>query len=230
MDLAHILALFATRLAGGYAICLGLIGPQVTEGSWRRVSLYVIAAMCVVAMAAGAPFVPCIATALFALLLDRTITFDVRGLNTTLWMIPFGVWILLAQEWPPSLGTIPSAIAIGGTLGAMLLGHSYLTARGLGFEPLKRMAVLLFFILLVRTAFVVPVFFGDRLPMGDWIYLTMRSAMGLLMPLVFGWMVIRCVRIESNQSATGILYAMTLLVFIGELFAIYLHVERGIAA
>jgi hypothetical protein len=44
-------------------------------------------------------------------------------------------------------------------------------------------------------------------------------------------MVIQCVRIESNQSATGILYAMTVLVGVfGELIAVYLRLTRGIAA
>ena len=112
----------------------------------------------------------------------------------------------------------------------MLLGHSYLTARELSFRPLKRMALLLFGILILRTAFVVPVFFEDGLVLGDWIYLAARCAFGLALPLLFGWMVIQCVNIESNQSATGILYAMTLFVFLGELTAVYLKLVREIAA
>jgi hypothetical protein len=44
-------------------------------------------------------------------------------------------------------------------------------------------------------------------------------------------MVLQCVRIESNQSATDILYAMTVLVGVfGELVAVYLDVSRGIPA
>jgi len=222
MDLAALLAIFLARLAGGYALCVGFIGPSVTEGSWRKVSLFVIAAICVAGIAAGLDWKVCVATGVAALLCERAIAFGVGW--APVFMIPFGVWLL----WP--LDQLPSAIAIGGTLGAMLLGHSYLTARRLSFAPLKRMAYLLFLILLVRTAFVIPVFFSDGLVMGDWIYLSARAAFGLLLPLVFAWMVIQCVKIESNQSATGILYATTLFVFLGELIAVYLSVERGIAA
>jgi hypothetical protein len=65
----------------------------------------------------------------------------------------------------------------------------------------------------------------------DWVFLGLRVGLGLLVPLLLGWMVIECVRIESNQSATGILYAMTVLVAVfGELVAVYLSLARGIPA
>ena len=201
------------------------------KGSWRHVSLFVIAGLSIVALVAGAPFYPSIAITLGALMIQRSISFDLPVASSTLWMIPLGSWLILATEWPPTLATFPSAIAIGGTLGAMLLGHSYLTARGLSFDPLKFMAYLLFWILVVRTLFVVPAFFDDRLVSMDWVFLSMRLALGLFLPLVLGWMVIQCVKIGSNQSATGILYAMTVLVaFFGELIAVYLTMSRGIAA
>ena len=142
-----------------------------------------------------------------------------------------GLWALLANEWPPGLDTFPSALLLGGTLGAMLLGHSYLTVRQLGFGPLRRMAYLLFAVLILRALSVAPAFLGPRLEMMDYIYLMLRCGLGLFVPLVLGWMVIQCVKIESNQSATGILYAMTVLVGVfGELIAVYLRLTRGIAA
>ena len=231
-DLTAVLAHFVVRMAGGYAICLGLFGPRVEEGAWRHVSLFVIAGLCVIALVAGAPWIPSLVTGAAALLIQRAISYDrVKIASSTVWMLPLGVWLLLATEWPPSLGTFPSAIAIGGTLAGMLPGHSYLTARGLSFTPLRRMALLLFWILVVRALFVVPVFFGPRLEMMDWVFLSMRVAAGLLLPLLLGWMVLQCVKIESNQSATGILYVMVVLVGVfGELIAVYLHLTRGIAA
>ncbi|MHC4732028.1 MAG: hypothetical protein ACYS6Z_15755, partial [Planctomycetota bacterium] len=219
-DLTDVLAHFVVRMAAGYAICLGLFGPLVTQGVWRHVSLFVIAGLCVIALAAGAPWIACLVTGAAALLIQRAISYDIKIASSTLWMLPLGLWLLLATEWPPGLGTFPSAIAIGGTLAGMLLGHSYLTARGLSFTPLKRMALLLFWILVVRALFVVPVFFGPRLEMMDWVFLSMRVALGLMLPLLLGWMVLQCVRIESNQSATGILYVMVVLVGVfGELIA-----------
>jgi len=230
-DLAAILAVFLARMAGGYALCLGILGSRVREGSWRSVSLFVIAGLAIVALVAGAPLWACLATAAAALLVQRAIAYRLPVAASTLWMVPCGVWLLLATEWPPTLATFPSAIAIGGTLGAMLLGHSYLTARGLSFAPLKFMAWLLLGILVARALFVVPAFFSPRLDGMDWIFLSMRVAFGLLLPLLLAWMVVQCVRIESNQSATGILYAMTVLVAIfGELVAVYLTMDRGIPA
>ncbi len=226
-----ILSVFLTRLVGGYGLLLGLVGPQVVTGTWRRVSLFTIAALSVVALATDAPTVPCIATAVVALLVERLLAFDVKIPGSAVWLAtPCAVWLAAANEWPPGFSAGASAIALGGTLGAMLLGHSYLIARGLSFEPLKRMAWILFVILLARAITVVPVFF-EPMAMMDMVFLSMRFALGLFLPLVLGWMVLQCVKIESNQSATGILYAMTVLVFVfGELIAVYLRLERGIAA
>lgn len=234
MDLTAILGIFLARMIGGYTACFALIGPRVKEGPWPRVSLFVIAGLSVVAIATRLPLWPCLATGVAAILLERAITFRVRGLGSPVWILPFGLWLLASAEWPLGLdafAVLASAIAIGGTLAAMLLGHSYLTARGLSFDPLKRMALLLFWILVLRAAFVAPAFFGDRLEMMDLVFLSMRTALGLFLPLVLGWMVLQCVKIESNQSATGILYAMTVLVGVfGELIAVYLKTSRGILA
>mgnify|MGYP006969372808 CR=1 FL=1 len=226
-----VLALFASRMAGGYALCLALFGPMVRQGAWRSVSLFTIAGIAVCAFAAGAPALPALATAGAALILQRALQYDLKGASP-LWIGPFGFWLVWAAEPKgPGLDSYPSAIAVGGTLGAMLLGHSYLTARGLSFTPLKRMAVLLFWILVLRAAFAAPAYFGDALEMMDWVFLSMRGALGLALPLVLAWMVLQCVKIESNQSATGILYAMTALVgMFGELVAAYLKLERGIPA
>jgi hypothetical protein len=228
-DLTAVLAVFAARMAGGYALCLGLLGETVRQGSWRKVSLFVVAGLSVVALAAGAPPWPAAALALAALLLERAIAFRVPRLGTSYAILPFAAW-LLAAAGPFGLATVPSALAAGGTLAAMLLGHSYLTARGLGFGPLRRMAWLLFAVLVVRAGTVVPALFA-RLELMDWVFLSMRIALGLLLPLVLSWMVVQCARIGSNQSATGILYATTVLVaFFGELVAVYLALARGIHA
>ena len=91
-------------------------------------------------------------------------------------------------------------------------------------------AVLLLVVLGLRTLSLLPVILDGSLVMGDWIFLSARAAFGLLMPLVFGWMAYRCIKIESNQSATGIYYAMVVLVGAGELIAAYLRIEEGIPA
>jgi hypothetical protein len=222
-EIGPALAVFLSRMAGGYAIVLGLFGPMVTKGSWRDVSLFVIAGLSALALAAGAPWIPCTATGALALLLQRAIAYKLPAVSSTLWLAPVGAMLIAWTEWRPPWTAFPGAIVAGGALGAMLLGHSYLTARGLSFAPFKRMAWLLFGILVLRTLSVAPAFFASDLAMMDWVFLSLRAGLGLLVPLLLGWMVIECVRIESNQSATGILYAMTVLVCLfGELFAVYL--------
>jgi len=228
----EVLALFLARMAGGYAVSLGLVGDRVDEGSWRKVSLFTITGLTIVAWVAGAAMAPAIAIIAVALVLERAIAFDLPVLKRVVWMLPLGAWFVVATEWDNTLGVDSglSAILAGGTLGTMLMGHSYLTARGLSFQPLKWMSLLLLAVVVVRAAFVAPLFFRDGLEMGDVVMLSMRAAFGLFLPLVFGWMVWQCAKIESNQSATGILYAMTVGVFIGELIAVYLKLTRGIAA
>lgn len=226
--LDQILPVFLGRMIGGYAICLGLFGPRVTDGSWRKVSLFVIAGLCAAAAFWGAALWPCIVTGIVALIIERAIVFDIKWLSRVEPMAAFGIWILLANE-PLSFATFPSAIATGGSLGAMLLGHSYLTAR-LSFKPFRQFTLLLLIMLAIRVLTVTPVLFMDHLEMMDWVYLSARAAFGLLLPLVFAWMAWQCARIESNQSATGILYAMTALVFLGEMTAVYLQMTSEIPA
>ena len=48
------------------------------------------------------------------------------------------------------------------------------------------------------------------------------------MPGVFTYMAHDCVRRRSTQAATGILYVTGVLVFIGEIIALYLVRETGL--
>lgn len=228
MDILPILTLFLARLLLGYTLCLGVIGPMVPAGPWPKVSLFVIAGLALVNVTAGAPFWPFAALALAALLLERGRLFGLAWAQPWL-LAPFGAWAALAREWPPTLATLLGGMAAGGTLASMLLGHSYLTARGLSFDPLRRLTTAVLAVIALRAVAVLPAFFGDH-PMGDWIFLSARAAFGLFLPLVFGWMVVQCVKIRSNQSATGILYAMTALVGGGEMIAAFLQLNGGVAA
>jgi len=245
LEMLPVLALFLARVVSGYAICLALVGPRVTSGTWPRVSLFVIAGLAFAAFAAGAHWMSLVVAGL-ALLMERARTFSLPVLSSTWWMLPAGLGFWAAHEityaggWPPSvagptanavgasLAGLAGGIVAGGTLGTMLLGHSYLTARNLGFGPLQFMAKLLFVLLIARTLHVgIVLAMADGLGM-DWIYISARIAFGLFLPLVFGWMVLQCVKIESNQSATGILYAMTAMVGGGELIAAFLQITSGL--
>ena len=57
-------------------------------------------------------------------------------------------------------------------------------------------------------------------------FLMTRLLFGFIAPLVLLFMVWRCVRIRSNQSATGILYVVVAFVLIGEIIAKYMFVSH----
>ncbi|MGQ0612427.1 MAG: hypothetical protein ACT4PV_01570 [Planctomycetaceae bacterium] len=233
MDVLDTLARFLSFLAGGYGLVFAAFGPQVNEGSWPRVSLFVIASLALVALPCGAPQAPAAALAASALLVERGRTFRVNALRSPLCVAPAALWLALAAGGFPS--GLLGGIAAGGTLGAMLLGHSYLTARGLSFTPFLRMSMLLLAVLAARTLLAGALVWSwwpahGGPPLGDTVFLLARALFGLALPLVFGAMVLACVKIRSNQSATGILYAMTALVGVGELIAVFLQRSAGIPA
>ena len=57
-----------------------------------------------------------------------------------------------------------------------------------------------------------------------------RIPVGLLIPAVLAWMTLVTVRMEKTQPATGILYAMCVLVYMGELMGKMLEGGTGVPA
>jgi hypothetical protein len=127
-----------------------------------------------------------------------------------------------------SLWRAADNLAAGAVLGsattAMLMGHSYLIAPAMSLVPLFRLLAGLGVALLVRAALAClglwlmtrsstgPSLEGDLL-----IWLPARWLLGLIGPLILGWMAWETTRIRSTQSATGILYVVTIFCFLGEL-------------
>ena len=58
--------------------------------------------------------------------------------------------------------------------------------------------------------------------------MSVRLAVGLLVPLVFAYMVWETVRLRATQSATGILYFTLVLAYVGELTGLYLARVTGV--
>ena len=130
-----------------------------------------------------------------------------------------------------------SSLAIGAVVGsvglAMVLGHWYLTVPKLEVRHLARLnrvtvaamlasatlcglSCLVFGGVLARAE---PPLFG---PFGLF-YLGTRLAVGLLLPLVFAAMTASSLRFQNTRSATGILYASTVLVLIGTAVSVFLQ-------
>jgi hypothetical protein len=126
-------------------------------------------------------------------------------------------------RWPAA-DHLTSAALLGAATTGMLVGHSYLTAPAMSLAPLFRSLGALLVALLAR---------GTLCGIGLWswtsehplakldevtLLLPLRWALGLVGPLVLGAMAWQTAKIRSTQSATGILYVVVILVFLGELF------------
>jgi hypothetical protein len=136
-----------------------------------------------------------------------------------------------------------SALVLGTVLSAMITGHWYLVNHRLTIQPL-RIATLLFLVATVlRLAFVVAVIPALALSREilvaqaaqallqlsgqGWLF-WLRVTIGLIGPLIFGGMIYATVKIRSTQSATGMLYATVVFVFLGEAFAKFIWLFTGI--
>jgi hypothetical protein len=135
-----------------------------------------------------------------------------------------------------------SAMATGCVAGsvsmAMVLGHWYLTVPTLQVKHLQRlnrvtvasMLACIALLAITCTVFAGRLNEGERPLLGatGLFYLGTRVATGLVLPLVFAWMTASSLKFRNTRSATGILYASTILVLIGTAVSISLQDSYGI--
>jgi hypothetical protein len=127
-------------------------------------------------------------------------------------------------------GDLSSAALLGTATSAMLMGHSYLIAPSMSLTPLLRLLGAFFAALGLRSLIA-------GLSLWSWagqhsltagsevtLFLLVRWGIGLVGPFVLGIMAWQTARIRSTQSATGILYVIVILTFLGELISqVLLH-------
>lgn len=126
------------------------------------------------------------------------------------------------------LGTA-SALATGAVAGgvgtAMVVGHWYLTVPQLPVDLLKRLNLATLVSMAVSMLLVVCMILLHQEPLANadtpllspfgLFHLGSRVAVGLALPMLFGWMTRGSLIYGNTRSATGILYASTVLVLIG---------------
>lgn len=135
----------------------------------------------------------------------------------------------------PALFVLGGLLLLGATHTAMVLGHWYLLMRGLSFGHLVRFCRLAVGATVTRGALLlaaVALFSGrgadygafllDRALRANSFFFGARIALGLVAPLAFGVMALRCAKMRANQAATGLLYLSEAFVFFGEMLAAYL--------
>jgi hypothetical protein len=142
---------------------------------------------------------------------------------------PVRLWVLNGA------GRVASALLMGSTLTAMLLGHHYLTAPAMSIDPLKRFVRCMGWGLGARGLLAAaglwwfPGMTGvANDPTASPLFLAVRWGMGIAGPAVATVLAWKTVQIRSTQSATGILYITMTLVLFGELTALAMSREAGV--
>jgi hypothetical protein len=130
---------------------------------------------------------------------------------------------------------LTSAALLGAATTAMLIGHSYLIAPAMSLTPLLRLLAVLVVATLVRMGVAgVGLWFWTNAPASPsletetMLWLPVRWLLGFVGPLGLGWMAWETAKIRSTQSATGILYVVVILCFLGELTSQLLLGKTGI--
>ncbi len=129
---------------------------------------------------------------------------------------------------------LSSVALLGGACGAMVLGHWYLVVPSLDVRHLQSIVRLhigstLVRVLVVATAVLIAVAswepgvpnFERYMFSIDGIFFWQRVAFGLAGPAVLSYMTWETAKIQSTQSATGILYVDFFTVIVGEVLAKY---------
>ncbi len=160
--------------------------------------------------------------------------------------VAFGLVSVILQGLDISRGTpglmplltvasfLSSVVLLGGACGAMVLGHWYLVVPSLDVRHLQSIVKLhigstLVRILVVITAVIIAVVswepgvpnFERYMFSIDGIFFWQRVAFGLAGPAVLSYMTWETAKIQSTQSATGILYVDFFTVIVGEVLAKY---------
>ena len=160
--------------------------------------------------------------------------------------------VIQAIEWaaveagPPALLTAvsfaTSAALLGGSCTAMILGHWYLVLPSMDVELLKgivkfhigstlaRIAVVGVVVAIALATWQAPSGAGfDRYVLSlEGVFFWQRVLFGLLGPLVLAYLTWETAKIQSTQSATGILYVDFFTVIVGEVLAKYLLVSQRV--
>ena len=131
---------------------------------------------------------------------------------------------MLGSPTMVQLNQITTALLLGATAMALIVGHWYLVAPGISFGFLKKYTWAVVVTLILRALFLsVLTWESSHVLGGEMVtYLTdvfylMRMLFGIVMPLVFAFMALNALKYKNNQAATGILYVALIMVIMGEL-------------
>ena len=239
-------ATFCLRLAAGLILMLPIFSPTHIPPRFYRVHfLTALGLLAVVAI-----FMYDAATLGFWLVFDAAALVcligsivwhlhDAPGGKLTVYLAPiallgcliYGGMLLRGPADSPlrCADDVLSALVVGSATTAMLMGHSYLISPAMSISPLMRLLAALGVSVILRIALACFGLWGwtsihgtSNLETELMLWLPVRWILGLIAPLVLGWMAWETARIRSTQSATGILYVVVIVCFLGELTSLLL--------
>jgi hypothetical protein len=245
------LALFCLRLASGLVAALLLLKPAQINPRFYRVHFLTAMALMVVA----AYFLRGTADTITWIALGTGIALSFLGsLSWSLENAPGGVVcivgvtvasvvallrtaLLLFPDRPAPLlyaDQLTSGLLLGLATTAMLMGHSYLIAPSMSLQPLLVLVGGFFTAILLRAGI-------SGWVLWDWtrehslvrldeanLLLPVRWLVGLIGPAALNILALQTARIRSTQSATGILYVVVILTFLGEVVSQVLFQMTGV--
>ncbi len=124
------------------------------------------------------------------------------------------------------LSDLASAAVLGATLTGMLLGHWYLTTPTMSIGPLSWFTWALAIAAigrLIMTSISLSRFGFASQDLVHLLWLIVRIVGGIIVPLAAAVVVARILKYRNTQSATGVLFAALILVFMGEMTAALLE-------
>jgi len=256
MPLKHLAFLVVFYLCGGVFTTFGFLRHKEVGPSYFRIHGLGISAILFLAFLFLAPSHPESGFSLwFSLFLACSIGFCLfTGVSTRLSIISyflgmicfFGTLHLDISQLEVSanssallINSVLASLVLGFSMGAMLLGHWYLTQPKLSIDELKRLTLLMIIFLVLKSFFCGYQVFDLLRGMSEaqalryfvkvpGIFVLMRSIWGLLGALILSFLVWKTVKIRSTQSATGILYVVVVATLVGEILSVYLAFHFGI--
>ena len=241
---------FLILLAGGILLAAAISDPQQVTLNWLRLCGILALAMAGLSTfflyrrgdpvsVAAAVANACVFAAILGQLAFVQLAFR-RTQQMFAWLA-FFIAVKVAADYTPAdrLVAYGSALGIAAMTGLalmdMLLGHAYLTVSKMTVAPLARLNAFLAGTLIWRTILAVGVtmliahFHPIYMLWGaHGLFILTRWLVGLCVPAVFVYMAHDCIKRRSTQSATGILYVAGVLIFIGEIVALYLVRATGL--
>jgi hypothetical protein len=149
------------------------------------------------------------------------------------------LFIMNNENFQEFFFSFTSVMFLGSVTYHMVMGHWYLVTPRLSEKPLKIALYFMWIFMAVKCVWTGIGYLGssDFFINGtvsgggyafNWMMLLMRTGWGYVVLGIMSYFAYRLVAMRSIQSATGMLYAMTFFVFVGELVSNYMFYQYGV--